>query len=434
MDSLLQGWRWQALLLGSMAFFGSCTIEGEATTPGADGGISDASRDAGSGSDASSSDANSIDASSGDAGSGDASGGGGGSDAGQDASRGQDADAGEPAQSTLPGDIAKAAGTPLVVAHSLTRAMFASYAGPLFKALRTSDNQEKDIGVAAAGGLVDASALSTFCSGKTCKITTLYDQSGNGNDLWRGDVSSNQPGTPIPCDLMDIQYWQMSDGTKIPIAVEDGQRPTGNGKCLRNRNKTKNMPTGSQPQTEWGVFHAKYVNGGCCFNYGNTGNAIHYSGPGTLSALNFSKESWWSKGQGDGPWVMVDWEAGVYAGDTCVCSHGALCGDCSDTGESTDPSVPYDVVTALMKHDGTAHWQLKSGNAKSGALSVGLDLPTLPKGYSPLRQEGGLTLGEGGAGDNGGAGGFSEGAVIAAETSDATDDAIQKSIVSVYGK
>lgn len=39
-----------------------------------------------------------------------------------------------------------------------------------------------------------------------------------------------------------------------------------------------------------------------------------------------------------------------------------------------------------------------------------------------------------GAGDNGGTGGFSERAVIAAQTDDATDNAIQKSIVSAYGR
>jgi hypothetical protein len=51
-----------------------------------------------------------------------------------------------------------------------------------------------------------------------------------------------------------------------------------------------------------------------------------------------------------------------------------------------------------------------------------------------MKLEGGLGLGEGGAGDAGGNGGFSEGGVIAGETTDATDNAIQKSIVSVYGK
>jgi hypothetical protein len=80
------------------------------------------------------------------------------------------------------------------------------------------------------------------------------------------------------------------------------------------------------------------------------------------------------------------------------------------------------------------HWALKTGNAKAGTLSVNVDLAALPNGYSPLKQEGGLGLGEGGAGDSNGTGGFSEGGVIAGETADATDDAFQKSIVSVYGK
>ena len=108
--------------------------------------------------------------------------------------------------------------------------------------------------------------------------------------------------------------------------------------------------------------------------------------------------------------------------------------DCTSTGENPNPSVTFDIVTTLFKHDGTTHWALKTGNAKTGALSVNIDLPSLPKGYSPLKQEGGLGLGEGGAGDSNGTGGFSEGAVMAGETTDATDDAIQKSIVSVYGK
>ena len=65
------------------------------------------------------------------------------------------------------------------------------------------------------------------------------------------------------------------------IAVESGAMWKSTAQCLRNRDKTKNMPTGSKPQTEYAIFHAQYLNNNCCFNYGNTGNAIHYSGPGT---------------------------------------------------------------------------------------------------------------------------------------------------------
>jgi len=339
----------------------------------------------------------------------------------------------------LPGDVAKAAGTPFVAAHAMTRTLFAAYTGPLFKALRDSDKQEKDIGIVAATGLVDLAALSTFCSGTTCKVTTLYDQSGNGNDMWRGDTAANAPmdngEAPKLCDLLAIDYWQMADGTKMPIAVETGAMWKSKAQCLRNRDKTKNMPTGSKPQTTYAIFHAKYLNNNCCFNYGNTGKLIHYTGPGTLAALNFSKIEFWSKGTGSGPWVMVDWEQGVYAGNTAKCGSGAApTADCTTTGENPNPSVTFDVVTTLFKHDGVKHWAMKNGNAKSGALAVSIDLPTLPKGYSPLKVEGGLGLGEGGAGDTNGTGGFSEGAVMAAETTDATDDAIQKSIVSVYGK
>jgi hypothetical protein len=337
---------------------------------------------------------------------------------------------------TLPGDVAKAAGTPFVAAHAMTRALFASYTGPLFKALRVSDQQEKDIGSVAATGLVDTAALNTFCTGTTCKVTTLYDQSGNGNDIWRADdATMNQPGTNRPCDLMDIQYWQRADATKVPIAVETGAMWKSKSQCLRNRDKTKNMPTGAKPQTEYAIFHKQYANNNCCFNYGNTGNAVHYSGPGTLSALNFSSMTFWTQGTGTGPWPMVDFETGVYTGNTAKCGSGVPSTvACTSTGSNPNPTVTFDIATILFKHNGTSHWALKSGNAKAGALSVNIDLASLPAGYSPLKQEGGLGLGEGGAGDPNGTGGFSEGGVIAGETSDATDDAIQKSIVSVYGK
>jgi hypothetical protein len=343
----------------------------------------------------------------------------------------------------LPGDIAKAAGTPFVAAHSMTRTLFSAYIGPLFKALRVSDKQEKDIGTVTSTGLVDLSSLSTFCSGTSCKVTTLYDQSGNGNDMWRGDTAANSPmdnGEAAKlCDLMDIEYWQMSDGTKVPLALEhgweSGQTWKAVSQCLRNRDKTKNMPTGAQAQTEFAIFHAKYLNDNCCFNYGNTGKLIHYSGPGTLSALNFSKIQFWSKGDGNGPWPMVDFETGVYAGNTGKCGSGIPTSvACTSTGQNPNPSVTFDMVTTLFKHNGVDHWAIKTGNAKTGPLSVNVDLQSLPKGYSPLKQEGGLGLGEGGAADAHGSGGFSEGAVIAGETSNATDDAFQKSIVSVYGK
>src|SRR5215475_3055655 len=63
-----------------------------------------------------------------------------------------------------PCDIYAAAGDPCVAAHSTTRALYASYDGPLYQVLRQSDGKTLDVGVARpgaspfadAGGYADA--------------------------------------------------------------------------------------------------------------------------------------------------------------------------------------------------------------------------------------------------------------------------------------
>src|SRR5215472_6400196 len=90
-----------------------------------------------------------------------------------------------------PCDIYAAAGTGCVAAHSTTRALYASYNGPLYQVMRLSDMRVADIGVVApsaspfpdAGGYADAAAQDAFCAGTSCLITRIYDQSGHGNDL-----------------------------------------------------------------------------------------------------------------------------------------------------------------------------------------------------------------------------------------------------------
>src|SRR5258706_5444092 len=55
-----------------------------------------------------------------------------------------------------PCDIYAAAGDPCVAAHSTTRALYASYNGPLYKILRQSDGKTLDIGIVQPGTNVDA--------------------------------------------------------------------------------------------------------------------------------------------------------------------------------------------------------------------------------------------------------------------------------------
>ena len=88
-----------------------------------------------------------------------------------------------------PCDIYTAAGAPCVAAHSTTRALYASYNGPLYQVLRQSDDKTLDIGVVPpvasplpdAGGYADAAAQDEFCANTYCWITKIYDQIGRAH-------------------------------------------------------------------------------------------------------------------------------------------------------------------------------------------------------------------------------------------------------------
>src|SRR5438876_345992 len=87
------------------------------------------------------------------------------------------------AAGSLPCDIYASAGTPCVAAHSTVRALFSAYSGNLYQVKRWSDSATTNIGTLSAGGYANAAAQDTFCSGTTCTITVIYDQSGKGNNL-----------------------------------------------------------------------------------------------------------------------------------------------------------------------------------------------------------------------------------------------------------
>ncbi len=79
-------------------------------------------------------------------------------------------------------------------AYSMTRAMSASYAGPLFQLVRLSDNTTLDIG--QTNYLVDTSDVSAFCNGTYCLYSKIYAQV-NGNDLIP-TTSANKAGGTRP--------------------------------------------------------------------------------------------------------------------------------------------------------------------------------------------------------------------------------------------
>src|SRR6187549_2899702 len=66
-----------------------------------------------------------------------------------------------------PCDIYADAGCPCVAAHSTTRALYASYNGPLYQVMRQSDGKTLNIGLVKAtkddpGGYADAKAQDVF--------------------------------------------------------------------------------------------------------------------------------------------------------------------------------------------------------------------------------------------------------------------------------
>jgi hypothetical protein len=277
------------------------------------------------------------------------------------------------------------------------------------------------------GGQVDLTTLNTFCTGTTCSVSKLYDQAGNGNDMSQA-TAANQPA---------VQFWTTLDGTaKLPMAVST------NKQWLRNRLQTKKIPTGSKPQTEYMVVHAAFAGAipntnGCCYDYGNMETQITDDGPGTMSALYFGSATDWTRGAGSGPWGMLDFENGLFAGGAGIKNLNQG----SASVNAQNPSIKYagnNIAVIFGKTDGTANFTLKYGNAATGTLSTAWSggLPTMPNPtpYIPLQQQGGLSLGEGGDGSNMGTGAFSEGVVIAAQTTDATDNAIQTNLTTVYGK
>jgi len=62
-----------------------------------------------------------------------------------------------------PCDIYAFSNTPCVAAHSLVRALYSTYDGPLYSVQRSSDNATLDISLVSPGGYVNATAQDSFC-------------------------------------------------------------------------------------------------------------------------------------------------------------------------------------------------------------------------------------------------------------------------------
>jgi hypothetical protein len=315
-----------------------------------------------------------------------------------------------------PCDIYKGGGTPCVAAHSTVRALFGAYSGKLYQ-IRNAAGTTKDISTVSTGGVADGAAQDTFCSGTTCVITAVYDQSGKGNDLWYQGTGSPVGGKDEPANAAGESL--MVGGNKVySLYIKPGNSYWVDG-------STKGLPLGAAPEGMYMVTSGTHYNTGCCFDYGNSETDRGADGPGAMDALNFSSTTAWGTGAGSGPWVMADLEWGLFAQD-------------STTQNQNEPSQTTPFVTAILKNNGTTEFALRGSDATAGSLTTYYK-GALPEGRSPMKKQGAIVLGSGGdccaSNNNQSQGTFYEGSIVSGYPSDATEDAIQANIVAAgYSK
>ena len=326
-----------------------------------------------------------------------------------------------PPRSNGPGDIYTEAGFPCVTAHSTTRALFVSYDGPLYQVMRQSDGKTLDIGVVPPGedmgGYADAAAQDKFCEGSVCFITTIYDQSGNNNHLVQAP-----PGTfrgPAKGGFNTLPIADMA-----PITIM-GHKAYGTyimpGMGLRN-NDAAGLAINDEPQGIYMVFDGTHFDSGCCFNYGNTSTNSTAVGTGTMDTVYFGIATAWGSGEGSGPWIMSDMEAGLFSG------YNAKQNVANPTIDS------WRFVTGTVNGGGGNQWEIRGGNAQEGVLT------TFYKGvrpgsrennrYFPMHRKGAVQMGNGGDNGNGSAGTFYEGIITTGYPPEKVTDAVQANIVA----
>jgi hypothetical protein len=322
-----------------------------------------------------------------------------------------------------PCDIYAAGGTPCVAAHSTTRALFAGYNGPLYQVMRQSDGRTLDIGVGQpsrtdAGGYANAAAQDAFCANTLCFITLIYDQSGKGNHLYQAP-----PGTfkgPAKGAFNTLPIADMA-----PITIS-GRKAYGvfimPGMGFRNNNAT-GIAINDEPEGIYYVIDGAHYDSGCCFDYGNSSANSRAVGTGTMETVYFGTATAWGSGDGPGPWIMADFEAGLFTGYNAK----------KNIGSPTVDSWRF--VTAVVDGGGGNKWDLRGGNARQGGLKTFYSGvrpgSSNSAAYYPMNKKGGILLGNGGDNGNGSAGTFYEGVMTTGYPTEATTDALQSNIVAV---
>ncbi len=329
---------------------------------------------------------------------------------------------------TGPCDIYAAGNTPCTAAYSTVRALYGAYSGSLYQ-VRRADNTTKDIGVLSAGGAANSSVQDAFCSGSTCTISIIYDQSGNGNHLTKAPGGSTTYGPNDDVEAVADALPIYINGHKVyGVHVVGSSSWTSTGQVGYRNTATKGIVKGDTPESVYMVTDGTYYNGSCCFDFGNALLTPTAGANGSMDALYFGNCTWWDKGSGSGPWIMADLESGVYN------MNGK-----SGATNSADISFTYKYVTAILKNNSRGAtnggpFTLKGGNAQSGDL-VSIWDGARPTNYESMAKGGGVVLGIGGDNSSMARGNFFEGVMTNGYATTATDNALQANIIAArYGQ
>ena len=312
-----------------------------------------------------------------------------------------------------PCDIYRQGGTPCVTAHSTTRLLDSRYRGPLYQVVRDSDGQTLDI-FAGRDGIADATAQDIFCAGTVCWISVIYDQSGQGNDLLPAP-----PGTFLGPDKGGFNNPAIAD---MAPALLGGKKVYGvyimPGMGYRCNN-ARGLAVDDEPEGIYYVIDGTHYDSGCCFDYGNSSTNGRAVGTGTMETTYYGTSTAWGRGNGEGPWIMSDMEAGLFSG--------------YDAKQNDVPSITdWPFVSVFVNGGGGNQWDLRGADASCDTLTTfysGLR-PHTPDSdaYYPMHKKGGMLLGNGGDNGNGSAGTFFEGVMTVGYPSDETLAAVQKNI------
>jgi hypothetical protein len=301
----------------------------------------------------------------------------------------------------------------------MTRALFSTYSGALYQ-VRRKDGSLKDIPVKSAGGYVDASVQEQFCSGSSCTVSIIYDQTSNHNDLKKSGVAHWLPNGGVEADASKGQI-KIDGNNAYGIYVTSGSNV-----AYRN-NATKGVATGNQAEAMYAVVDGKRYSAYCCFDYGNAETTGNDDGNGTMEAIYWGTDvGWGGYGQGSGPWIAADLENGMFKGN----AGGYQYGDSHKTPWPTAKSVVANFANLILKGPSTNIFAIKAGDAQSGKLTTMWDSVRPTPGYSPKKLQGAIILGTGGDGSNTGTGTFYEGAMTIGNPPDSVDDKIQANVVA----